>query len=646
MTTTAASVFSAGIYLFYFLGIGTPIAAVCRTFNSNRFFLAFGFSVSWLVLSQIPFNLQGGKLIDWYYLFFLVTAAVIVSGIVVKLITDKRKRTKKLVFRLRNSLGALVVGCTFTVYHIGVGPYTEIPSDFWARIGDVSTQLDRIDLGQFVAVDSYSRILDDKIFIPFVHAIIAKEVNIAPLWIVPSATWATSILFLLAVYFFTLKLVAPVRLRRPSKILIATLAPIITMLGFGVSTFSYVRYYAYFPHIVNATLMISILALFVDLLRNKQQPRLIAAILFVFFVVQALINKQEFLFTLILTGVMGIAVLLKYYWKICRPNLGWARIISSCAILLVTIIFIGGSIGKTTGIWAKPHLIDLGEIHVALKGFLIANPAMRFADTLGIFGIVVYVWYLFRLNWFKGNLYIHVGMVSPLFTLFNPIFVAWFIEWGSWDSLWRFSYLMPLSITASVLVGYTYASNMGRTTMSRSAIVDLALFFAMVISLLPVNVGGYSNNFSRVPSLMPVHASNGALVWEDLLRFLDSIPDRPEILTDYVTNYVVTSALGLKGTPSAKEIWQKKTNVFSGDYQDRLLYYEQDDKILVINLKGGKLSENGRKSGHWPEDILDSAAIYPPDIVPFLESRPSDFQELWKRDKIFVYKILRNPTHY
>ena len=45
-------------------------------------------------------------------------------------------------------------------------------------------------------------------------------------------------------------------------------------------------------------------------------------------------------------------------------------------------------------------------------------------------------------------------------------------------------------------------------------------------------------------------------------------------------------------------------------------------------------------------EIILSPFGWVSDIVPFLESRPSDFQELWKRDKIFVYKILRNPTHY
>ena len=143
---------------------------------------------------------------------------------------------------------------------------------------------------------------------------------------------------------------------------------------------------------------------------------------------------------------------------------------------------------------------------------------------------------------------------------------------------------------------------------------------------------------------MSVDQQKGAGLWKDLIHYLDKIPGQTEVLTDYVTNYVLTTALRHEGIPNPKETWQKRVNFFDGDYEDKLLYYGVDDKLLIVNLRDGDQSQNGRLSGHWPEDIL--SVSNPNDLRSFLSSRPADFELMWEKDRIWVYKILRDPTHY
>ena len=76
---------------------------------------------------------------------------------------------------------------------------------------------------------------------------------------------------------------------------------------------------------------------------------------------------------------------------------------------------------------------------------------------------------------------------------------------------------------------------------------------------------------------------------EDLVQYLNKMPGQTDILTDYVTNYVLTTSLRHKGITRSKETWQNRVNIFSGDYRDDLLYYGADGKLLIINFENPKI---------------------------------------------------------
>ena len=631
------------VYVLYVFGFGFLIVKLLG-YAQNQFLLAFGIGVSVLVLTQLPFRILGGE-----YIYWLITVHVVIGSMIVcALIFNFRKYSTSKTISNRHHFpelfGAVSIAFFFCCYHILVGPYTEIPSDFWARLGDVKEQLIITNSGFLADDSSLIDLIDDKLYIPFLHASVAYTVGVLPIWIVGPATLVTSLCFLLGTYWFTLKVVAPKRLRRNQKIVIALLTALFTLLAYGVSTFSYVRYYAYFPHIINATMMLLVLSLFIDLCRRKCSGGSAIVLIAIFVFVMGLINQQEALLVIVLMVVLCLWKVISTFrrgQKLDRQNgiLG----VLSITLLMVPIGYV--CFMPTSNVFGEPHLIDFGHKIPLFRHVPVANPQMRFWDTLGIFGLVTYIWYLSHLKWFEKTDYINVAMASPLYTLFNPLFVLWFISIASWDPLWRFSYLMPLPIVAAYLVVRTISKKTNRRVGVRWYF-DYIMLACLIISLTPFSIAGIQNGTSKVHSLTKINETNGRDLWSDLIRRLEAEPAGQRLVTDSITNYVLTAALQHEGTRRPKETWQQKIEFFNGDYKDKLLYYQVDDSLLIINQRDGGLSQNGRLSGHWPDNVLKVSRIYPDELMRFVNVRSSDFKLIWEGESVSIYKILRDPLHY
>ena len=647
MEVHLTSLIAVAIYLFYLLGIGLLIGHLfgCKR---NLFLIGFGISVSILVLTQVPFVIIGGSLKYWYglihglYIFLILTALIVNRGSKFQL---RKQSGHGFVTPLRGAIGVAVL---YFIYHVYMGAYTEIPSDFWSRLGDVTEHLGSISQGLLIGRVDRTGLFDDTIYIPFLHAVLAYNLNSLPLWLVSSVTLVTSVLFLLGIYWFTFGLIVKKRCQKSTKVLIALLATIFCLLTYGVASFSYVRYYAYFPHIINATLMFAVLALFLDYVELARPKKVTFVLISLFVLVMALINKQEALLVLVLLAAIPV-------WRVIRIiyERNWTDrdlIVRTYVLGLsaATIVIIGVSVvlfWRESSSWVQPHLISLGSNFPLIGNLPIANPKMRFWDTLGLFGIVVYVWYVFRRKWFRGMDYVNVAMFSPFYTLFNPVFVLFFLAVSSWDPLWRLSYLMPLPITAACLIGFLFQKSRNDSKQSMRYI-DWLLMSLLFVSITQSQITSSFDTKSRLPSLVSSSDKNGAALWDDLVMYLDTLEEKQNFLTDPVTNYVLTTALKHEGMARAKERWQHKINLFSGNYQKELLYYGVDDKLLIINNRDGDLSINGQLSGHWPDEIVKVSKYYPKNLKTFVDERPADFRLIWESDQIWVYRVLRDPAHY
>ena len=641
------NVWASLIYLAYFVVFGA-IMLLAWGFARNLFLNAFGVSVSVLVLSQAVLRAFGTDVDSWLWSIHIVFLLAIATGLGFRSMRSWPGGLQVNLGAITNLWIPLAIILCFTAYHVVVGPYTEIPSDYWERLGNVTEQLEVIRKGVFPPYQSLDVLMDDKLYVPFLHATVAEQLGMLPLWLTSSATQVLTLCFLLGTYFFALKVGAPIRLTPAMREFAAILTVVLTVLISGVASFSYVRYYAYFPHIINATLLYAVVVLYLDYLSEEEWSTVTLLLLFVFFLTMILINKQEALMALVLIAGLTCWSFLRHFFF----HVGSSLVLMKRARSSMTAVSILALLAVCATLWLKepgplgaPHLIDLGNYISILEGLLIANPSMRVWDTLGLTGLIVYLWFFFEWRRFQGCDYIFVGMIIPVITVFNPLFVYWFLHVASWDPLWRFSLLVPIAlVSANLIVMAISEVRQGQHVVKR--VWSGAMIGAFVIAIFPFRVGDFVNLTSRLPSLISVDRFNGAHLYGDLINFLATQESGKRIFTDYVTNYVVTSALDLKGRPSAKASWQLKRSDFDGDYENNFLYYGADDALLIINNRNGKLSWSGKTSKHWAEDILNVSSYSPRDLKKFLDSRPADFSPVWQNDKIFVYEILRNPNHY
>lgn len=630
------------IYVAYLFVPGYLALRVSRV-KEHVFLLSFGISFTVLVVSRILFGAVSGPILVWYFCFFgVVSVSLLVSTFV------RAKKGSIIVNPDQNAIRGGVSGCAFVlagfgVYHIIVGPYTEVPSDFWAHLAEVTTVFDEIHAGEKL---SYANITGNS-FVPFLHANVANLVGVRPIEIVGVATLITSATYLGSVFWFSVWSSMKLGWSSNQTLIVGVLAAVLALIALGVSTFSYVRYYAYFPHILNSSLLLVVIVLFVDYLEGRTNNVLSVVAVAGFIGVMLVTNRQEALFALIVVGGISILKFVKQERfkgasvhginkRVLVAGTG-SLILGIGSVILISMIFPAGVMG-----W--PHVISLKDVHASFPNWLIANPKMRFWDTVGLFGVVVYVWYFVRIKTFRDLDYVTVGMFIPVLTLFNPWFVSVFLKIASWDSLWRFAYLIPIPLVAALLITDSWRSVV-RTPKFGNCVKQASLSVFAVIMILPVDIDLIHDSKSRIYSLASVDKSNGALLWGDLIQMLGSLPEPRHLITDSVTNYVLTSSTqhsgkydGKKGGGD-KESWQQRRNFFQGDYQGRLLGGKFANSLVIINNRNGAESRNGKISGHWWADILEVSSDYPSGALEFLQDNPQSFRLIWEGENIWVFEI-------
>ena len=649
------------LYLGYLVLPGY-IALCFAKIRRNRFLLGYGISFSLLVITQIPIRVFGGSPALWFWVVHIAIATLLVTSWLYGRSRSippvfKKGRTR----RRTQYAGFIAVLIGFSIYHLSVGAYTEIPSDFWVHLGDTWNELININKGVLPGNGLDIAEIINGNYASFLHAVAANLLQSNPLWLVPGATLSTSIIFLGATYWFTFRIISTVRLSRESKIAIATLTTILTVLSFGVSTFSYVRYYAYFHSILNFPLIYLSLLLLIDYLERPQGNAIRLLPIPVFLLTMGIVHKQEALFTLVL--LFGVAI-----WRMIRtfqfsrsiPKSLWrrTRILGLSAVTILPLVLIYTFLKLNMVIPESTDVVDASILFPFTRELPITNPGLRFWNVLAPFGVVVYLWYFSRRRWFAGIDYINVGMVSPLLTLFNPIFVIWFLHLMTADVLWRMSYLMPLSLVAAFLIVYSFADAY-KASDRWKLLTPILVTLVLVVSLLPLAPGlsffenrirfiDLKNNNSRLPSLYSIHETNGAGLWEDLIRAVEKISGNRVILADGVTRYVLSNATPHRQGVGGKELWRNKQK--SGDLFNKMKRRSfKKGYILVVNLRDGYESRIGGKSGHWPEDALKVSKYYSPDLEEFLSYEIGRHKLgfsvgrvhlIWVNGEISVYEFL------
>ena len=88
-------------------------------------------------------------------------------------------------------IGLISVGIGFACYHLVVGPYTEIPSDFWVHLGSVVDEQYLIREGINPIGKDFLALLNYPTFVHFLHGVVAELLSVHPLVIVNEVTDST-----------------------------------------------------------------------------------------------------------------------------------------------------------------------------------------------------------------------------------------------------------------------------------------------------------------------------------------------------------------------------------------------------------------------------------------------------------------------
>jgi hypothetical protein len=83
---------------------------------------------------------------------------------------------------------------------------------------------------------------------------------------------------------------------------------------------------------------------------------------------------------------------------------------------------------------------------------------------------------------------------------------------------------------------------------------------------MPFDTAFISNDNSRFPSLVRLEQSNGALLWGDLIEAVEVVQGKRILITDSITNYVLSSATKHGGKGEPKERWQKRRELFGSPF--------------------------------------------------------------------------------
>jgi hypothetical protein len=264
-------------------------------------------------------------------------------------------------------------------------------------------------------------------------------------------------------------------------------------------------------------------------------------------------------------------------------------------------------------------------------------------------GLLVYL--LFFLNWrrYQGNLYLMAGMLLPLFTVFNPFFTDLFLRVVDSTVLWRFCFLLPIHyVAADLFIFYgqrIFVNGMANTSKInvKQQIFSILSICAMLALLLPMLNTWKGVHYSRYPTLKASNESQSYQHLQDVIDFLNVIPNQEIILTDPVTGYVLT---GFTKHYSSRDKFA--INPYSGFKQFTFEEYSLDPlaeyagNLLVVNKRTINQGDSfvGALSRHWPTDLFKRITpFYTDSLLQHLNNNEGRFKKLYQHDEITIYRL-------
>ena len=612
-----------------------------------RYFFVVGLSLS---LFAICLAASGNLGLEWGQFALLYLTLVLVLLVTAGYCLYKKPRLTLFTQEFERRDLAIICGIvlSYGAYIFAVGPYDEVPADFYRHLERV--QLMRSDLSH---TQSHLAALHSGFngrYWYYLYAITWALSGVSLDQSIFFYSWFNGALLLTALYLFSKTWL---NRRFQQAWLLALLTCIFFLLHQGVVSFSFVRYYALSATMLCTPIYFLAVLVFTRHIESGLPGRQILTALFCLST-PLLYHYQEALFTLVIIWLLSLYYAVSWYGT--RYGFGgssahltnsvwpyWREIKNqqqgSIVFVLLTVSFLAfhiyayGTITRTDVDHDK--VISLQHLIPFLTNLYILNPSYQFYQTIALWGVVVYAGFFICWRRFLPDPYLLMGMLSPLFTVFNPVFVDFFLRIRDVHVLYRLGYMIPLAMTGACLVWFLLFKWRQRQ-LKRQCLAAVALA-ALVISLFNFDARFIHSEYSRIPTLLKVNTNQSAQHWHDLLAFLNTIEEPKKIYTDPVTGYVITALTHHRSDRyKFTETFHKPINF---DGYDNLPLKPYRGGLLVVNLRDGSYSQTGELSLHWPADILHLRRSYSEALLDHIQKNPADFPKLWSANDINIYQI-------
>jgi len=624
-----------------------PGGVLVYLFNLDtcRAALAIGMSLSVLVFALALSRMLGLGVAGFCAVIVIAYIAIAAAGMAA---WHARSALAIPTFHLDRVL--MIPFCTFAavVAYMGwAGPYIEVPADAWWHIGRINDRVAELAAGDIGAVKEYLDVFNKgaEYWYTLVSVLLYWSATGLYAGLTPLAL-VNTLLFCVGVYGFALFVFNDTVKNRATRHWIAAASVFFFITHFGLSVFGYIRYYVYAPTILNYVLYLGAMACVLRWIDQKEGGWRYVLVAGILTVTAMMVHKQEALFVMLMGG--GVLLVQSYrilsWQKKYSNNCSVARLGKREGVLwltavLVTVYFLLHLWIYTTVARHDPlkHdvMADIRHYVPFLKNLYVLKPTFQFYEAVTVWGVLVYGLFICRTRWFIQSPYLVAGMLIPLFTVFNPIFTDLFLRVSWPEVLWRMCYMLPLPFVGGYFL-IRGVQRVGEGGGVPKKVGSLVLVILLILLLLPIHTTYFISPHSKLYTLAPVAERNDHRLWNDLLAFLDT-REATEVVTDPVTGYVIN---GL--TPH--EYSGHKFYGFRAMSVNEDSYGVDDFKgkggwLVVVNERDGRLSETGRYGRHWPEDIMKVSQQYSGAFVEYVRGEPEIFEEIWRRNRIGVYKV-------
>lgn len=527
-------------------------------------------------------------------------------------------------------VGAALTAGSALAYLAWAGVYTEVPADVWRHLGYTQWALEaqegdrpHLPWHLWYYIPAWFRRLSGDGALGFVHGFGA----------------ANTLIQALGLYAFSFCIARRLAAGTARAACLAYVSVLFAAFSIGVDVFSYLRYYTFGPMFHNMLVYFCAVLLVVEIFETRRARPAVLAALAVLAATLYWVHDQELAFLYALVLALAGVTLLQYLpgaWRLA----GGPRSVRDAhrADLYAAIAVLGGTLALflcsryNLPVQGKldPWIVPLASLLPFGEHLYIANPSYQVYQSLTIWGLLVYV--LFGLYWreLARSRYLLAGMLLPLVTVFNPLFIDMFIRYSDPSPVYRFIYAVPLHIVAAWCLMRCAEALRGAALAGKAG---AALAAAALLALLfPIAPGYLHNSYSRAYTLEPVPAGNDYGQWQDMINYLRArAPTR--IITDPVSSYL------LRGTTHHRARGYKFHQVSIPLDRDAGYYARFTGALIVLNRRDGAISGNGRRARHWPADVLRVSRYYPPTLEHALRGAPGRFEPLWERDRVAVFRV-------